>query len=262
MKITASQRDDILKRKAEYEADKAYRQAKYNEQYKSWDAARDGLFESVKAEILRELGNVAIDLDVRVFTKFGANICVDVKSNENRVHAEDKALSWTWSAYLNKSGDVQKESSSWSGLNATTRAQLDSLKETLRVLEILNDLDWATLLTTANSSLPKYSDYVTIKDPSYESTPDWNAELQMVEIEDAIKHGTLLKGVGYKYYRGDCWYRIVRETPKNYDVIEVSDFYRRSDEEFKQMIETMSPYRISKDKFMEILDSPIVTLEV
>ena len=35
MKITCTKRDDILKRKSEYEADRASRQSKYDSQYKA-----------------------------------------------------------------------------------------------------------------------------------------------------------------------------------------------------------------------------------
>ena len=40
MKITCSKRDDVLRRKAEYEADKAERTKRHNEQYAQFNKAR------------------------------------------------------------------------------------------------------------------------------------------------------------------------------------------------------------------------------
>ena len=264
MKITATRRDDILKRKSEYEADRATRQSQYDAQANKYHSAKQALLDSVESQVLSAIGDSTIDLQVRVdrygFSE-GLQVCVD--SNQNRVHAEDKALSWDWRVWLDEDGTVKKETSSWSGLQATTRTQLDSLRETLRVLEILNSIDWAHILDEANRNTPKYEDYITMKNPSWEKSPNWDAELLEADLEEAINNKLAIKGVGYKYYRGDCWYLVVGETPKQYSVVEVSDFYReRSEDEFKSKFQEGYSYKISKSKFLEIIDNPVETREV
>ena len=160
MKITCTKRDDILKRKSEYEADRSSRQSKYDAQYRTYleeDGRRE---EKIRNDVIGAIGETSLDLTVDVSGRFEHKYEIRVSDEDDKFN-EDKALSWDWKVYLDKNGDVKKESSSWSGMNAVTAKNLSNLKEIVRVLEILNNIDFKMLLEEIRP--PKYQDYVTEK---------------------------------------------------------------------------------------------------
>ena len=71
MKITCNRRDDILKRKQEYESDRAKRQAKYDEEYKAWRDEEHGRGQSLEKAVIRAIGSTPLDLTVDVGMSFG-----------------------------------------------------------------------------------------------------------------------------------------------------------------------------------------------
>ena len=149
-------------------------------------------------------------------------------------------------------GDIKKESGSWSGLSATTPEQIANLKESVRVIEILNNLDWNELLTV---EFPNFDDYVKTEVPEREN---FEEQLLEADVEDAAEQGLLIKGHGYKWYapRATVFYNVLNMTDKSFRVQEVYED-DLSDESIWG-----SPYTIRKDKFFEVIDKPIKTAEV
>ena len=268
MKITAARRSraDIIR---DYDA-----AMDRNEEREQSAKIMERLYKADKAKVLNSIKEAVEDelspfselyLDVSVGSRYVGGmgeyaIEVHVTSNNNRVHAEDKALSWDWTVWLDKDGEVAKESGSWSGLQAVNETQLESLRQTVACLEVLNSMDWKSLL---NKSTPNYMDYMT---QDYREGNDGETELldkEMLEadIEDAMHTGALIKGTGYKYFpnRSTAYYRVISETPSRYKVDEVSAL------DVKRGTVTEDPsyyYNITKEKFFDIIDKPVRTVEV
>lgn len=190
MKITCNRRDDILKRKQEYESDRAKRQAKYNEEYQAYREEEYGRRQSLEKTVIRAIGNTTLDLTVDVGMTFGTGYRIRISDEDNKFD-DDKALSWTWEVSLDKNGDVKKESSSWSGLNAVSAANLSNLKEIVRVLEILNNIDFKTMLDQI--TIPNYTDYVTMPDPKYEESENFDQLLLEADVEELVGTKTGVK---------------------------------------------------------------------
>ena len=162
---------------------------------------------------------------MNVAAEFHMNDKIDVRvmSNDNNPHDKDKALSWTWRVRMTRDGQIEKESNSWSGLNAITEKQLHSLKQSVAALEILNGLNWEEIL---NKEAPNWEQYITTDIPKNRDS-EFEMELNEADIEDAIANGYLLKGVKHsgKRYRGEVYFAVTKETPKQYTVIEIPQMY-------------------------------------
>lgn len=271
MIITSSKRDDILKRKADYEADKALRQTRYDEQVEKYDAAVDAVCNNAANYVRSKLSGLdKLDIEVwgdRVFRSQG--IQINVKVNERKLFDADNALSWTYQVQLDRSGNLQKESSSWSGLQAVTEAQMDSLRQTLTALEILNSIDW---MPVVNVDVPKFSDYTTEKDPRYEQAPNFDQELLEADIEDAIGNNVLIKGDSHNYSwvnRDGSYYGILKETASQYTIFELparrleqiaSDYEAESLSKYVERAGKPYSYRVSKSTFRKLIYTPVETI--
>lgn len=259
MKITCTKRDDILKRKSEYEADRSSRQSKYDAQYRKYleeDGRRE---EKIRNDVIGAIGETSLDLEIRVSGRFEHKYEISVSDEKDKFN-EDKALSWDWKVYLDKNGDVKKESSSWSGMNAVTAKNLSNLKEIVRVLEILNNIDFKMLLEEIRP--PRYQDYVTEKNPKYETAPDFDRELMEADIEDCIGTRKGILGTGSKFYRGNVYHFIQRETLSSYNMWDIPAYYvEKNDGSLSDLFEKYSDgrynYNMRKDKFFETIEKPI-----
>lgn len=241
-----SRRDDILKRKQAYEDAYSRRRSEHTAYTKMRYSVLNKLTELVKSKI----GDTSLNLNVSSDQDFGGQITVTV-NNGNNPH-DEQALNWNWSVSLTPEGEIKRDSGSWSGLSAITPQHLENLKESVRVLEILNNIDWANIL---NVELPQYDDYVKTQLPENE---DFDQQLLEEDVKDAIAEGKLIKGHGYKYYnsRATVFYHVLKETPKQYTVEEINE-----DDVADESRWPMS-YRIPKETFMQLISKPLQTVEV
>ena len=246
LKITMNRRDDILKRKQTYEDAYTRRRSEHTEYTKMRYSALNRLTELVKSKI----GDTSLNLNVSSDQQFGGQITVTV-NNGNNPH-DEQALNWNWSVSLTAEGEIKKDSGSWSGLSAITSQHLENLKESVRVLEILNNIDWVNIL---NVELPQYDDYVKTQLPENE---DFDQQLLEEDVKDAIVEGKLIKGHGYKYYnsRATVFYHVLRETPKQYTVQEIHE------DDVSDEARWPSSYRVPKETFMQLITKPLQTVEV
>lgn len=259
MKITCNRRDDILKRKQEYESDRAKRQAKYDEGYNAWRDEEHGRRQSLEEAVIRAIGSTSLDLTIDVGMSFSTGYRIRVSDEDNKFD-DDKALSWTWEVSLDKNGDVKKESSSWSGMNAVTANNINNLKEIVRVLEILNNIDFKTMLNRVTP--PNPDDYITGPSPEYETAPDFDRELMEADVEDCIGTRKGILGTGSKFYRGNVYHFIQRETPSSYNMWDIPAYYvEKNDGSLSDLFEKYndrgSNYNMRKDKFFETIEKPI-----
>lgn len=245
MKILAVNRDEILKRKKEYEEN----EARYDAEYARYAENMDSFYAGIESSIRDAIGPTSISLSIGVNTRHGK---IAVTVDNGFTPNPDSALTWNWNVQLSDEGEVIKETGSWSGMSATTPENIADLKESVRILEILNNLDWKKLLS---QTPPKYDDYVKT---SPRVRPDFERELLEADIEDAVQDGKLIKGWSYKYYRSNVsvYYRIIKETPKSYEVQEIYEGYLSEPDRWPD------PYRIQKDKFVEVINIPLETIEV
>lgn len=241
-----SRRDDILKRKRAYEDAYSRRTSENTEYTKMLYSVLNKLTELVKSKI----GDTSLNLNVSSDHDFRDQITVTV-NNGNNPH-DEQALNWNWSVSLTPEGEIKRDSGSWSGLSAITPQHLENLKESVRVLEILNNIDWANIL---NVELPQYDDYVKTQLPENE---DFDHQLLEEDVKDAIAEGKLIKGHGYKYYnhRAVVFYHILKENPKSFTVQEIYE------DDLSDESRWPAPYTIQKDKLYSVVDNPINTAEV
>lgn len=266
MKITcARNREQIAREQAAYTERRVAKNKKKDAQYAEWEKDYLAVTNSVKKQIEDALSAFsALNLDIRVESgvgswESGSRLRVDIRSNEHNVHDEHKALSWNWEAYLDgRTGELKKESGSWSGLNAVTAEQIESLKQSAACLEVINSLDWEAML---NVDTPSYNDYIT--DDVYEKDPEdgrnFKQELLEADIEDAMNAGLWIKGHGYKWYNSGAaaYYKVLKETPAQYEVVE-----NYADDVLNGRATETDPYKIKKATFFQVIDVPVETLEV
>lgn len=249
MKITAKKREDILRDKAAYEADKANRQVEYNEQKHMYNEAKYAVAEDIKSAIESALGNHADE--VRINVQIWDNIEVSINNGDDPLGPS--ALSWNWGVKLDKNGDVIKDSGSWSGLSAVTAEQIQDLRNTADILEILNNIEWNTLL---NTKVPTYDEYVTINNPSYETSDrDYARELKEVDIEDIIGDENAAVFVGKAlpdYFKGNEYVSILKETPKRFNVVV---FHESHLDRWRNGEDIGYNAVIDKDKFYRFVDT-------
>lgn len=219
MRIVASRRDDILKRKQEYEAAEARNHAKYKEASERFQKAQNDVFAVVEEEIRRQLGDKIGELEIRVDERYGSGLEVNIGNDHGGPRrSPDASLTWRWSARLDKEGNVVKESSSWSGLEATTMEQIQDLKICVEQLELINTMDWAKLLDV---TLPDWKDYQVRDVENLGPKPDFNKELFEADLEELIGRNVLVKASHGRDYRGYVYYQILRDAGSQYAVIEV-----------------------------------------
>lgn len=224
MKITASKRDDIIKRRDEWQKDYDSRKAKRDAEEAQYDdeyyAISDKIIETVQG-MLSEFD--ALNIRVGAAPTFGGHYyAVDIYVNDENKFDDDVALSWTYNIQVSDDGEVKKSSNSWSGLRATTSAQLESLKQSVACIETIMNIDWSFLM---NYRRPKYSDYVKTPVPADRSS-EFDRELLEADIEDIIGTNQVVEydGPTRRYSKGwgnVVYIGIISETPKLYKIFEV-----------------------------------------
>ncbi len=262
MKITcARNKDQIIQERDAYKQRKATKQARRDEHQQRYRQAQNTVITSIKSQIEDAVSAFSdLHLDIHVGETMSDTWEATIKSNEDRLFSESKALTWEWSARIDgRTGEVIKKSGSWSGLNAVTTEQVESLKQSAACLEVLNSLDWATILGV---DVPDYKDYMDDDDfrPDPEDKRNFDAELLEADIENAMNNGWLIQGHGYRYNneRVPVFYRVLKETPSQYKVEEL---------DIDDMNNIPGPgesyaYNIKKDTFLNVIDKPIDILEV
>ena len=265
MKITCNRRDDILKRKQEYESDRAKRQAKYDEEYRSYRDESRNREDKIRNDVIGAIGRTTLDLTIDVSMSFGNGYRVRVSDEDNKFD-DDKALSWTWEVSLDKNGDVKKESSSWSGMKAVTANNINNLKEIVRVLEILNNIDFKTMLNRVTP--PEPNDYITGPNPKYEKSEDFDQMLLEAEVEDCIGTRKGILGTYSKYYRGDVYHFIMKQTPSSYTVWDIPAYYVENHEgSLSDLYETYYAkrneynYTMRKNTFFETIEQNVTIVD-
>lgn len=242
MKITANRKEDILKRKAEYEAANEAYHKESDRRWREYRRAVETVTDPIKEELEYNLGKFSA-LQFRVDVEEGRwrepGLRVHISCDEDRKFNENVALAWSYDAHLSeRDGQIVpvRESSSWSGLSATTEAQLESLRQTVKALDYLNSLDWNDLL---NRTTPNYSDLFKdgLTQPERE---DFEQQLGEAEIEDIIGKDKLIKVKNFNSsgYRGnEVYIKVISQTPSQYTVIARDPWVIENADRFQRIVD-------------------------
>lgn len=255
-KLYEDRRDDIIKARDEWEADYNRKKQVRDNQEQNYHMAQMYVEKYLEDQVLKAIGNTSLNITIRIDSYYGEGYRVHIYSDDYNKFDENVALSWDWKVALDSNGTIVRESNSYSGLKATTVEQLDSLEETLRVLKLLNNLDWKGILEDANKRRPNYRDYIDVSTPSRGDRPNFENQLKDEAVSNVIGKDVLVKGKTDGNWPKDTWFCIVGQTDKQYKVFEFSNYeVRRLEEEGK-----LSPYiknyikgtptRITKDKLL------------
>ena len=261
-RIISSRLDELKQERDEWDA-------KYNEYEQIHDKQRA---EYNKAEAyLEALVMDSIYLDLKKFDLLKFDIGVDIhgyrgtsiriRCNEGRNFDKTSALSWDFEAVLNKDGEVEKETGSWSGLEATTPESIQSLEQTLEALKYLNVVDWESILDVEDV---KWEDYFTEPTISRSNRPDFENQIKEEELKEFIGKPICLKGkgidsLGYNR-RTTVWDQIDRETPNKFIVRTLGDWYV-SQYGFEKIMD-YEPVQVKKQYLIDSLEYPYVTQEI
>lgn len=221
---------------------------------------RDAAFDPIKNELESKLSIwTNLHFQISVYPKWGRDIGVQVKCNENEKFNDDVALAWSYEVSLTRDGDVVKESSSWSGLKATTREQIDSLQSSVEALKYLNNVDWENLLVV---TLPDYEDYRQ-ESVLNEIDKEFKRQLSDAFISELIGSNTWVQIIPFEssgyWERAVLYANIVRETPSQYVVKLLSQMdidNGRTDSTYTQ--------RVKKSNFIPVKDKEgnYITIEL
>lgn len=267
MKITAGRREDLIRERDEYNAKREDSLQRQQEEERQYRQAQNDITQPVSDLIQNQLTRFGLhDVVVRTdpYGRYGIRgFSIRISVNEITKFDDTVALSWGYEVYLNSEGEPVKESSSWSGLKACTVEQMRDLQNTVTALSWLNSLDWTELL---DKTMPKYRDYFHENVPE-DRSKEFESQLLELEIEEAVGTNKLIQGDDFpsESSRGwrsrKYWYRIVKETPKKYVV---EQYYSgQSDDEIREAMKSSRwTQQVSKEKFLTMIDKPIVWKEV
>lgn len=252
-KVTAANaRDQVLEKKAKYDEEYDRMNADYEADKAKYYEVLQNIKNNIEQTIVTLIGNTSLNLTIDVRPSYDEGFDVDINNGNNPF--DGQALSWRYRCYLAKDGSIKKETGSWSGLEATTSKQIENLKESVRVLEILNNIDWQAILSEKQ---PNFEDY--IKHPYPGQRQSFDKELSEATIQDAIEDNLAIKGYGYKYYNTNVpvVYRILSKSDKQYTVQEIYEGEVGNESRYP------NPYRVSKEKFIwDLIKRPIETVEL
>ena len=265
--IFSDTRDELIQKRDAWKMKYGARKQLYNDQERNYNKAgwawKNNLIDIVTKQFRSytdKLPGLRIDVD----RYWGIRIRFEYEPRR-----DNTALRWSYEVILEEdTGDIKKESNSWSGFNAVTPEQIDDLMNSVSLLKAIVDFDWAPLLKEAQKNQPKYSQYMGIKNPDYDNEykdPGYDQMIREADIEEAISSGKWIKGP--KAWRhGNTWYFILSRTPKFYNVIKIDDsnlkdkngYYEQYAERVRHPQEASSYYRerIKKDNIS--FASPIV----
>lgn len=222
MKIYSSRRDDLIAERDAYDAETQKYEDIVEKGYDDWRNARYDQGDAIAEEIRQAIGPTSLNLQFNVDGYRDEGWNVRISSDEPNKFDKNVALSWDWDAKLDSGGNVVKESGSWSGLSATTPEQIASLEESVRVIKILNALDWNDI---CHRPVPDAKDYVDqeaqkIGRDRRSSRKDYNKLINDAAFQDALEDGLWIKlddRPETDYYRGNrgtYWCKVLKLTDK------------------------------------------------
>lgn len=209
--IKAATVEDIMKRRDEYDAETKKFQDAYDEQYAAFNEAKYNQEKEMERILADKIGSTPLNLQIRA--DYWGRLLGNgdepswefrIQCNENNKFDDNVALAWSWDVGFGSDGEVKKDSSSWSGLKAVTPEQVADLEESVRIIKILNNMDWEELLKTPQA---KYNDFVdndnyAALQSRKRERPDFEKELADARLAELIGKDVLVELDNDQYYSG------------------------------------------------------------
>lgn len=252
-----------------YAANRADRQAerleaieKYNEQKAQALRERDAyemqnrmIEDSIISAVRHGLGQYADDLTIKVNMYYSTGYEVHIDNGDDP-YKEGQALSWRVDVNLDSDGNVKFDTSSWSGLNATNERHIADLRRTVEILDIIQRMDWKSIL---NKVVPKWEDYVKTPEPQ-DPSKQFAIEDAMEDISNSIGKNILIKGLNpIKGKYDSVWYKFTSEGPSTYSAKYLSIYYVNgaSSSEIERMFQNAKTTRIPKAELGKYIKIPV-----
>ena len=274
--VTASKIDDIIRERDAYNAEAKKQNDTHNYQERKLREATKRNNDEVENAIRSQVPGLE-DVDIRVEkTWWDDGIKVEFVSEDRR---DNKSLRWTWSVSLDKKGDIRKESSSWSGLEAVTPEQVADLQKTVNTITNLVNLDWVPILQAGIEGQPDYYDYVSVREMRSRDN-EFSKALRTASVEELIGKEVWIKSKAQysesEWFARDTWYLIHSQSDKFYTVSQTNNYYVESyqkkiadgeegaQEDLTHRLESDMQYksRVKKENFLIHLYEPIQTMDM
>lgn len=267
MKIYSSRLSDLQERRSNLEQEISDNNAQWDKEVKQLEEVERAQVAPAKeaaAKIFKKYPLLQVEIEADY--SFSKYIKLRIEVNQKSIHDTDSALSWSYTLTIDsESGELLRESNSWSGLSATTPESLESLQQTLDALKDLYNTDWKSILSVKR---PEYGDFVTTKKRSFsQESSSLDQEIFEAEIEEAVGKNIAFKvgsfaGSDYQSannspFKTSSYHWVVfdRETPSQYYITEFSalagdsgEFERRS---------SRSSHRVKKSSVLNALIHPL-----
>lgn len=272
MKILARRYDDLVRQEQEYNGRLAPLQKRSQEINDRYESAKHDFMGSVKEDIINalkgDLGYFPSDVSVKVESYWPG-----VRVSFEKGRGDTTALRWSYDVSLDEHGEVKKDSSSWSGLEAVTDEQVADLKESVKVIEAIFRMDWSDILNHAQNDKPRYDDF---KDEELDqqirelesNKPKTNADAKTIAlIEDCMDDSEYIalsfepwieSERIYSYWRRKNiagWFKPTKETDKFFTGEYVSRWSVPDGSESIPASASRSTVRVSKGKLLAILST-------
>ena len=236
------------------------------EQYNTQKAQRDSeistydiqnkLIENSIISAVRDgLGQYADGLTIKVDMYYGTGYQVRIDNGDNP-HKEGQALSWSVNVHLDRNGNVQFDTSSWSGLDAMDERHIADLRRTVEILDIIQHMDWKSIL---DKVVPKWEDYVKTPEPE-DPSKQFAIEDDMDRLPESIGQTILFKGLNPMKGKYDSmWYKITSEGPNTYSAKYLSPYYVNgaSSSEIERMFQNAKTTRFPKAEISKYIKIPL-----
>lgn len=267
--IYATKADDLRAEMAQYDAETARLNDIQEEQTEAWQNRIREERAALENEVREAIGPSTID-DIRIradlswsgrngddYSDWDVSITVNDRSKWN----EGTALAWNYDVKIDSDGNVKKETGSWSGLKATTPEQIDDLKESVRLIEKISNIDWASLLHRVSI---KWDDFVDEDNANQardrrKARPDYERQIDDAEMSEIIGKDVWveLDGSPSSTYGQDnrpYFAKILRETPARFEISLVPGQYFKTDGMNSWAVDNVT---VNKQNFYKHLVHPI-----
>ena len=221
--IFSDSREELIQKRNAWQMKYDARKQLYDDQQRNYNKAswtwKDNLTSIVNKQFssyINKLPGLRIDVD----RYWGIRIRFEYEPRR-----DNTSLKWSYEVILEEdTGDIKKESNSWSGFNAVTPEQIEDLTNSVNLLKAIVEFDWAPLLKEAQRNQPRYEQYMGVRNPDYDDEykdPGFDKMIREADIEEAVASGEWIKGP--KTWKGSTWYFILSRTPKFYNVVKFDD---------------------------------------
>lgn len=217
MRIYCNKKSDLIAERDAYDAETQKYQDIVDEASRSYRQKLNEASDNLRAIIANEIGQTSLPLIIGVNRAWREGWEVSIQVDK---YNGEHALNWDWSVQLDGEGNIKKDSGSWSGLNAVTAEQIDDLKESVRVLTILNDIDWEPIISAEipDADVDDSDARIILRDRRA-NRKDYNRLILDAELEEAAEEDKWIKLEGRpetSYYRGATrslyWCKILKLT--------------------------------------------------